>query len=92
MAAKTISLVANIPLVAIDHLRVTSSNRSELMAACAPGDQISVHAFRHDELLVLDVTLDARVELAVQLRPAEQADEDSVARRARWLHQDESAA
>lgn len=91
-AAERAGLAPGDTVVALDHLRVSAANVSELMQAYAAGDQVSLHAFRHDELLALDVTLDAPAKLALQLQPAQQADEDSVSRRARWLHQGESAA
>ena len=46
-------------LVAIDGLRVTGSNIDGLLQRYRVGDVIEVHAFRRDELMTFDVTLES---------------------------------
>jgi predicted metalloprotease with PDZ domain len=45
--------------VAIDDLRVTGGNLETLLSRRRPGEQVRVHAFRRDELLLFDVRLQA---------------------------------
>jgi predicted metalloprotease with PDZ domain len=62
-AAHRAGLSAGDSLIAIGGLRVTAAdaanNLSNLLAAYAVGSTIQVHAFRRDELVVLDVKLQA---------------------------------
>jgi predicted metalloprotease with PDZ domain len=48
-------------LIAIDSLRVTSSNLDGLLQRYRVGDVVQVHAFRRDELMSFDVTLESDV-------------------------------
>jgi predicted metalloprotease with PDZ domain len=57
-AAQKAGLSAGDVLVAIDGLRVTSSNLESLLSRYLPGTRIDVHAFRRDELRVARVKLD----------------------------------
>ena len=50
-----------------------------------PGDRVTVHAFRRDELLVFDVTLDAAPEDTCHLALASDASAEALARRAAWI-------
>ncbi|MEC9318932.1 MAG: PDZ domain-containing protein, partial [Pseudomonadota bacterium] len=52
-------LSANDRLIAIDHLQVTSDNINEILDAFKPGDSVTVHAFRRDELRTLKLTWQA---------------------------------
>ncbi len=58
-AAQKAGLSANDLLVAIDGLRVTGNpaNVDALLARYKVGDTVQVHAFRRDELMAFDVTL-----------------------------------
>ncbi len=56
-AAHHAGLSANDVLIAVDSLKVTSSNLDILLARYSVGDRVAVHAFRRDELMVFDVTL-----------------------------------
>ena len=57
-AAHKAGLSAGDVLVAIDGLRVTSGNLDGLLKRYRVGDTISVHAFRRDELMQWDLTLE----------------------------------
>lgn len=61
-------------LVALDQLRITASNLSDLLRRYRVGDRVVVHAFRRDELMTFEVKLaeDAAPGLAltVQEKPA----------------------
>ena len=52
-------LSAGDTLVAIDGLRVTGSNLDGLLQRYRVGDTVEVHAFRRDELMTFDVTLES---------------------------------
>jgi predicted metalloprotease with PDZ domain len=58
-AAQKAGLSANDLLVAIDGLRVSGNpaNVDSLLARYRVGDTVQVHAFRRDELMAFDVTL-----------------------------------
>ena len=57
-AAQTAGLSAGDVLLAIDGLRVTPASLDKQLAHHQPGDEISVHAFRRDELMTFTVRLD----------------------------------
>jgi len=58
-AAQKAGLAAGDTIVALDELRVTPKTFESRLGNYRPGDTVQVHAFRRDELLVLDVTLAA---------------------------------
>jgi len=58
-AAQAAGLSAGDVLVAIDDLRVTSTSLEKQLARRQPGDTITVHAFRRDELMMFKVGLDS---------------------------------
>ena len=58
-AAHQAGLSAGDTLVAIDGLRVTGSNLDGLLQRYRVGDVVEIHAFRRDELMIFDVTLES---------------------------------
>jgi predicted metalloprotease with PDZ domain len=72
--------------VAIDGLKATPELVASTLARYAPGETVEVHAFRRDELMRFDVTLDAAPDdtcyLTLDSAPTPQAE----ARRDAWLH------
>lgn len=58
-AAHASGLSAGDVLVAMDGLRVTGANLDTLLQRYCAGDNVTVHAFRRDELMTFDVTLRA---------------------------------
>jgi len=58
-AAQKAGLAAGDTIVAVDELRVTPKNFEGRLGSYRPGETMQVHAFRRDELLVLNVTLAA---------------------------------
>lgn len=54
--AQQAGLSAGDVLVAIDGLRVTAKNLDQMLARKKPGDTLTVHAFRRDELMELRLT------------------------------------
>jgi predicted metalloprotease with PDZ domain len=72
-------------IVAIDGLRASSEALEPLLARHAPGDRVTVHAFRRDELLSFDVTLDAAPDDTCHLALAADAAPGVLERRAAWL-------
>lgn len=52
-AAQVAGLSATDRIIAIDHLQVTEANVRELLERYRPGDEVTVHAFRRDELMTL---------------------------------------
>ncbi len=72
-AAHRAGLSAGDTLVALDDLRITASNLDTLLARYSIGDVVVVHAFRRDELMQFEVSLqpDAapQVKLVMQDKP-----------------------
>jgi predicted metalloprotease with PDZ domain len=52
-------LSAGDTLIAIDGLRVTGGNLESLLQRYRVGDVVKMHAFRRDELMTFDVTLES---------------------------------
>ncbi|WP_417658297.1 M61 family metallopeptidase [Pseudidiomarina sp.] len=55
-AAQECGLSATDRIIAIDNLQITDSNIKEIFERYRPGDQVTVHAFRRDELITLQLT------------------------------------
>src|SRR5450631_1237072 len=72
-------------LVAVDGLRASVDAVGELLDTRSPGDIVTVHAFRRDELMTVPIALDAAPEDTCWLAPDESATEDARSRRAAWL-------
>jgi len=74
-AAQRAGLSAGDVLVACDGLRVDERSLKTLLARRRPGDVMRVHAFRRDELMSFEVTLDdpAKAEATLALQPRENA-------------------
>ncbi|HKQ24557.1 MAG TPA: M61 family metallopeptidase [Burkholderiales bacterium] len=58
-AAQKAGLAAGDTIIALDELRVTPKNFDGRLGSFRPGETVQVHAFRRDELLVLNMTLAA---------------------------------
>ncbi|WP_019139602.1 M61 family metallopeptidase [Noviherbaspirillum massiliense] len=71
-------------LVAVDGLRVTASNLENLITRYRVGDQVAVHAFRRDELMMFWVRLEGDDAPQVSLEPNAQP-ADAARARAAWL-------
>ena len=71
-AAHQAGLSAHDVIIAIDGLRVNGnpSNVDTLLARYRVGDKVAVHAFRRDELMAFDVTLQGDRVPAITLSPA----------------------
>lgn len=71
-------------LVALDDLRITGANLKDLLARYRPGDSVTLHAFRRDELKTFSMLLKAddapQVTLKALLKPAV-----ALKRRRAWL-------
>ncbi len=72
-------------IVAIDGLRATGDGVDTLVSRHAPGDRVTVHAFRRDELLAFDVTLEAAPLDTCHLALANDATAEMLARRVAWI-------
>jgi len=66
-AAHHAGLSAGDSLVAIDDLRVTASNLDHLLTRYRVGDKVRIHAFRRDELLAFEVSLQPDISPKVNL-------------------------
>ncbi|HEY5308192.1 MAG TPA: PDZ domain-containing protein, partial [Casimicrobiaceae bacterium] len=84
-AASRAGLSAGDALIAIDGIKASAESLAYILKRREPGDTVTVHAFRRDELLPFAVTLDAApLDTAVlRLNPA--AGADSANRRTAWL-------
>ena len=56
-AAQKAGMAAGDTIVALDELRVTPKNFEGRLGSYRPGETVQVHAFRRDELLILNVSL-----------------------------------
>jgi len=83
--AERAGLAANDVLVAIDGLRASPSAIESLLADRVPGERVSVHAFRRDELLSVELELAAAPIDTCYLTMMEDCEESVLERRRRWL-------
>ena len=85
-AAQKSGLAAGDVVVAMDGLRVTPDNFDNQLSRYRPGETVTLHTFRRDELHVLDVTLVAAKPDAWSLSVNE--DKAGARARKRWLGTD----
>ncbi|WP_461422777.1 M61 family metallopeptidase [Ketobacter sp.] len=78
-SAQCAGISAGDVLIAVDGLRVENGNLEKLLSRFQPGDQLTLHGFRRDELMTFEVTLKAPLADTVYL-----AIEDE-SKLARWL-------
>ena len=83
-------LAAGDLIVAVDGLRASPEMLEALAERTSPGQTVSVHAFRRDELVELDVTLDAAPSDTAYLALDESATAEAIARRTSWIGPDAS--
>ncbi len=83
-AAHKAGLSAGDVLVAIDGLRVTSDNLDGLLQRYRVGDTISVHAFRRDELMQVELRLEPDAAPQFALEPRDKPEAGAKLRKA-WL-------
>ena len=84
-AAQRAGLAAGDIIVAVDNLRVGRANLDSLLAAYEPGDAVTLHAFRRDELMTFDVVLQAPPPDTCVLTLLEGIDDAVRTLRAGWL-------
>lgn len=84
-AAERAGLAAGDLIVALDGLKATSDLLKALLARGPAGSTVRVHAFRRDELIEREVTLDAPALDTCVLRLDESPDTDALQRRKAWL-------
>jgi predicted metalloprotease with PDZ domain len=84
-AAHAAGLSAGDVVVAADGLRVTGTDLVDRLARKAPGETATLHAFRRDELHVVEVTLQPPSEHVAVLELVEEPAPDVAARRLAWL-------
>jgi predicted metalloprotease with PDZ domain len=84
-AAQAAGLSGGDVVVAIDGLKVNARNLEKRLAAFKPGETVSLHAFRRDELLELKIEMRARPidTCALTIIAADRARAN---RRKAWLH------
>ncbi|MEK8088318.1 M61 family metallopeptidase [Thermithiobacillus plumbiphilus] len=83
--AQQAGLAADDVVIAVDGLRVSGRNLTDVIAGHVPGSRVQVHAFRRDELMVFDLTLaGASLDTCVLTLDAEASPEQVKAREA-WL-------
>ncbi len=84
-AAMQAGLAAGDTLVALDGLKITSSNLDKLLQQYQPGETVDVHAFRRDELMSFAVKLQRPPMDTVELQLTQDIDHETDARRKSWL-------
>jgi predicted metalloprotease with PDZ domain len=82
-AAQKAGLAAGDTIVALDELRVTPKSFEGRLGSYRPGETVQVHAFRRDELMVLNVTLAAPLADTCVLTVND--DRSAATLRRRWL-------
>jgi predicted metalloprotease with PDZ domain len=83
--AQRAGLSAGDIIVAADELRATAESLERVCTEYSPGDAVTLHAFRRDELLVATVVLDAAPHDTCWLEIDPVASDQALARRAGWL-------
>ena len=83
--AHAAGLAAGDIIIAVEGLRATRSNLEALLGHYWPGDAVTLHAFRRDELLPLEATLQAPAEDTYYLVREDETDAATAEARAAWL-------
>ncbi len=84
-AAQRSGLSAGDAIIAVDGLRVNGKSLEKMLQQKAPGDQVVMLAFRRDELMAFDVTLQAAPLDTCVLAVADKASRQAVVWRDGWL-------
>lgn len=85
-AAQAAGLSAGDVLIALDGLKLGSGKAlDDMLARRQPGDEVEIHAFRRDELMVFSVVLGEPVVDKISLKPAEKASAGALKLRRGWL-------
>ena len=87
-AAQHCGLSAGDVLMAINGLRVDSSNVEKLILKMAAGEHIELHAFRRDELMRFEAILQMSEMNTCEISLIENAPDTAVNRRKAWLNPD----
>lgn len=83
--ARKAGLSAGDVVIAVDDLRVTAANLETRIASYALGTELSITAFRRDELMRFELSLEAPQDDTAVLTLVEEPDEQTLARRTAWL-------
>jgi len=84
-AAQAAGLSAGDVLVAINGIKVTTSNLEPMLSRIRIGEQIDIHAFRRDELMCFSVLVKSPPLDTCDLSLDDQVSDEVVARRNAWL-------
>lgn len=84
-AAHLAGLSAGDVLIALDGIRLTSPEVENTLQRYRPGDEVTIHAFRRDELKTFKVRLQAAEKNVCYLRFKAQADASQLQHRKAWL-------
>ncbi len=84
-AAQRAGLATGDLICAIDNLRVTHANLEQQLNNYSAGDTLTLHAFRRDELITFEVTLQNAPADSCVLTLSENADASVLRRRSAWL-------
>ncbi len=84
-AAERAGLAPQDTLVALDGLKASDESLDALFASRVPGERVRVHAFRRDELIDVEVELDAAPADTCHLTLRAEASAETAALRRAWL-------
>jgi predicted metalloprotease with PDZ domain len=84
-AAQAAGLSAGDVVIALDGIKVSGSNLDARIAMYAAGAEVTIHAFRRDELMQFEVTLHAAAIDTCDLLLRKEASSEEQARREAWL-------
>ena len=85
-AAQRAGLSAGDQMVALNGLRLMEQSLEKLLHRHCPGERVSIHAFRRDELICAEVILDA-ADQTPTISALPEASQDCLQRKADWLWQ-----
>jgi len=85
-AAIKAGLAAGDQLVAIDGLKISPANLEKLLAQYSPDEEVEIHVFRRDELMVFMLTLQPAPLDTIELKLLFDIDAKTAARRSSWLN------
>jgi predicted metalloprotease with PDZ domain len=72
-------------LLALDGIKLDGGNLDKLLERRSPGEVVRVHAFRRDELMEFELTLDAPPKTRISLKPAARPAAAALQLRKGWL-------
>lgn len=84
-SAENAGLSAGDIIIAVNNLQITKSNINKTIESYSVGDELTIHAFRRDELKLFKLTINAAELTTCYLQANKQIDDERKLRMNRWL-------